>query len=265
MECPLSTTDGLELSTRRWRAARPKATVVLVHGFAASASQQAVVAQAEALAEAGYDVFSYDSRGHGTSGGLCTLGDREVLDVAAAVERVRAAGQPVILVGASMGAIAVLRYAATDDAGVAGVVSVSCPASWRPPRNLRGLATMAITRTGPGRLLVRWWMKVRLSPRWTAAAPPVELAASISAPVAVVHGTDDPLFGPSEAMELYRSGPGPRRLDIVPAMGHAFDRHAAAAVRAAVDWVAASCAATVTAARQAVATEGGDGPLAVAG
>jgi alpha-beta hydrolase superfamily lysophospholipase len=266
MECPLSTTDGFKLRARWWRAARPKkATVVLVHGFAASTSQSAVVAQAEALTEAGYDVFSYDSRGHGDSGGLCTLGDLEVLDVAAAVERVRSPDHPVVLVGASMGAIAALRYAAREAPGVAGVVSISCPASWQPPRSLRGLATMAITRTGAGRLLIRRWMKVRLSPCWTGATPPVELAASISVPVAVVHGTDDRMFAPSDAEKIYRSCPGPRRLDIVPAMGHAFDRRAAAAIRAAVDWVVANCSATVAGARQAVAKHDGDPPLAVAG
>jgi alpha-beta hydrolase superfamily lysophospholipase len=241
MEGPLSTTDGLVLGIRRWEARRPRATVVLVHGFAASTTQPALVAQAEALVAAGYEVVAYDSRGHGCSSGVCTLGDLEALDVAAAVDRVRPSGLPVVLVGASMGAIAALRYAAREeDPGVAGVVSVSCPAAWRPPRSLQGVLTVAMTRTRLGRVIVRRHMKVRLSPRWSAPASPVELAARIRVPVAVVHGEADRLFPPTEAVRIYRHCRGPRRLDVVPAMGHAFDRFATAAIRAAVDWVLAT-------------------------
>lgn len=237
VEVPLSTSDGCTLHSRRWEVPHPRATVVLVHGFAASCAQPAVVAQAEALVARGYAVLSYDSRGHGESGGVCTLGDSEINDVAAAVERAGADGCGVLLVGASIGAVAVLRYAATGDERVQGVVAVSCPAAWRPPRTPQALLTMALTRTRFGRRLVTHHMKVRLSPKWTAPAPPNAVVGHIKVPVALIHGEEDRFIKPAEALEIYRRCRGPRRLDVVPGMGHAYDPFGIAAVSAAVDWV----------------------------
>ena len=127
----LGTCDGIELAVREWGASgEPRATVVLVHGLAATKDHPELVTVADALADRGLDVIAYDARGHGASGGLCTLGDLERHDVAAAVELARSHGRPVVVVGASMGGIAVLRYAATDP-DLAGVVTVSSPADWR--------------------------------------------------------------------------------------------------------------------------------------
>ena len=66
--------------------------------------------------------------------GESTLGDLERHDVAVAVEVARERSERVVVVGASMGAIAALRYAVTDD-DLAGTVIVSCPAGWRLPHN----------------------------------------------------------------------------------------------------------------------------------
>src|SRR3954452_19709176 len=101
----LRTEDGLHLPARWWHADHARAVVVLVHGFTASKDDPAVGAVAERMQSAGDDVVSYDARRHGASAGLSTLGDMEPRDVAAAVEAVRAHALPIIVVGASMGAI----------------------------------------------------------------------------------------------------------------------------------------------------------------
>ena len=80
-----TTHDSVELAGRRWLHERPSVAVVLVHGFAASADDPLVVAVAETLHTRGFEVVSYDSRGHGRSSGESTLGDLERHDVAAAV------------------------------------------------------------------------------------------------------------------------------------------------------------------------------------
>src|SRR3954469_2238102 len=134
----LRTEDGLHLPARWWHADHARAVVVLVHGFTASKDDPAVGAVAERMRAAGYDVISYDARGHGASAGLSTLGDMERHDVAAAVDAARPRGMPLILVGASMGAIAVLRHAAECE-GLAGVVTVSSPSRWELPRNWRSV------------------------------------------------------------------------------------------------------------------------------
>lgn len=235
----LATSDGLTLRSRRWEHPAPRATVVLVHGFAASSCDGALVRQAEALREAGLEVVSYDSRGHGESDGECTLGDLERHDVAAAVDDAATDGRPVIVVGASMGAIAVLRYAATTSRHLAGVVAVSCPAAWRAPRSAQGILAAALTQTSVGRRLADRAMRVRLSPVWTNAEPPTALVERIGVPLALVHGQGDRFIRPADGVELYRHARDPKRLDLVPGMGHAYDVLGVAPITSSVEWVLA--------------------------
>ena len=108
----LTTVDGIRLAAHTHCVAAPRGSVVVAHGFTASATHADVEALAGALGAAGYDVVTYDARGHGDSEGQCTLGDLERHDVAAAVQATNPASGPVVLVGVSMGAIAVLRHAA---------------------------------------------------------------------------------------------------------------------------------------------------------
>lgn len=231
-----TTTDDLVLTGRNWlRTETPRAAVVLVHGFSASANDPNVRALAEALHDDGLDVVCYDARGHGTSEGHSTLGDLERHDVAAAVDAARDRSDRVVLVGASMGAIAAVRYAAAAD-GVAGLVSVSCPSRWRLPRNVHGVFAAGLTRTRIGRALASRWMGVQVAPRWTNPTPPAELVPQVRAPVAFVHGAADRFIPASDAEELFALAHEPRRLEIVPAMGHAFEPQSVPAVRDAVDW-----------------------------
>src|SRR4051812_33709605 len=125
------TVDGVALSMRGERAtgdARDVA-VVVAHGFGASKDEPRVDAVARSLRAAGFSTVTYDARGHGESGGASTLGVLERHDVAAAADVARELAPRVVLVGASMGAIAVLGHAAGRD-DVAGVVTVACPAAW---------------------------------------------------------------------------------------------------------------------------------------
>lgn len=232
----ITTPDGLALDARWWEPSRPSGTaVVLVHGFTGSKDDPELVAVARALREAGHLVLGYDARGHHRSEGVCTLGDLERLDVAAAVELARARADRVVTVGASMGGIAVLRHASTDP-DLAGVVSVSSPALWRLPRNVRTLLAAAITRTGIGRRVAEHRMHVRIASEWTDPDPPAALASRISVPLAVVHGRRDRFVAASEAMELVAAAPCARLL-LVAGMGHAFDAAAVPAVATAVGWV----------------------------
>jgi len=230
--------DGVRLVGRRWAARTTDATtVVLAHGFAASSSDAKVVALAEVLVEQGHAVVSVDSRGHGASGGAATFGDAERLDVDAAVT---AAGPgPVVLVGASMGAIGVLRHAAdlrrTPD--VVGVVTVSCPARWALPRNVRGVLSAALTHTPPGRWLARRYLGVRIAEPGPRPAPPVELVPEVGVPLALIHGRSDPFIPVADAELLASAARGPRRLDVVEGMGHAFVPESIEPVVTAIDWV----------------------------
>jgi uncharacterized protein len=232
----IRTADGLTLHGRWWRPAWSRGTaVVLVPGFTGSKDDPKFVAVARSLSDAGHTVLGYDGRGHHRSTGECTLGDLERFDVAAAAALARTGADHVVTVGASMGAIAVLRHAAAER-DVAGVVSVSSPALWRLPRTGQAFLAAAITRTNGGRRLARRVMNVRIASEWSDPDPPTMLAARIDVRLAVVHGRRDRFIRMSEATELAAAAPN-GRLVLVPGMGHAFDAAAIPAVAAAVEWV----------------------------
>src|SRR6476619_5040695 len=91
----LTTVDEVTLAGRHWPSSDTpsergqSATVVITHGFAASKDDAAVLAVTHALRARGHAVLTYDGRGQGDSDGLCTLGDAERHDVAAAVAAAR--------------------------------------------------------------------------------------------------------------------------------------------------------------------------------
>jgi pimeloyl-ACP methyl ester carboxylesterase len=238
----LHTADGLTLTADAWLPGEPPTSaVVLAHGFTAHRRDPSVMAMAHDLRDAGHAVVVPDMRGHGQSDGLCSLGDREGLDVAAAAAAARDLAPRVVLVGASLGAIAVLRHG-VDDPDLTGVVTVSSPAQWKV-RSPRAALAAALTRTGAGRRLARR-LGARLDPTWRWSEPPDALAARLMVPLAVVHGTGDRFMPASEAEILHASGAtanptaprGRRRLDLVPDMGHSFCTRGLDAVTDAVAW-----------------------------
>jgi alpha-beta hydrolase superfamily lysophospholipase len=239
----LATADGVRLAARWWEPASANGdAVVLVHGFAARMDQPAVGEVARHLVAAGHSVLTYDSRGHGESGGLCTLGELERLDVDAAVAAAAGHADRVVVVGTSMGGVAVLNYMAansaiTNGAGARGAVVVATPARWEIPRTWRGAASVVLTQTGPGRAMAARRFRTRLAVRPNRGEPPVERICQVATPVAVVHGLDDRFLPPAAATALFTAAREPRRLDLVPGMGHGFCAAALGPVESAVAWV----------------------------
>lgn len=230
------TADGVGISGLfEQTAGSSRATIVLVHGLAATKDHPHVKALAARLRTRDLDVLSYDSRGHGESGGLCTLGDLERFDVAAAAEWTSQRGGPIVLVGASMGGIAVLRYAPIHPE-LAGVVVVSSPAEWRIPLRMRAVLTIALARTKLGRWVAARRMGVQISPRWNYDETPWDLADRVTCPLAVVHGRRDALIPTRRGLEFHLRADTRRYVVLAHDMGHAFDLRGHDAICAAVDW-----------------------------
>ncbi|TMQ90282.1 alpha/beta hydrolase [Actinomadura soli] len=196
---------------------------VLAHGFTCSWRQPMLRRIAGALNRHG-GVIGLDFRGHGRSGGHSTVGDREVLDVDAAVAAARRRGYGrVAVTGFSMGGAIVVRHAALHG-GVDAVVSVSSPARWY----YRGTVPMrrvhwAIERR-VGRLAVRLARGTRVAPKGWDPVPeaPYEVAGLIApVPLLVVHGDADPFFPLDHGRQLYEAARDPRELWVEPAFGHA--------------------------------------------
>lgn len=129
--------DGVELSGTLWGG--DARAVVLAHMVAGSGEDWAPLA--EELAVGGLTVLAFDLRGHGRSGGMPSPAAAP-LDLEAAVAFVRDRGaDSVVLVGASLGGMAVATVA--GEVGAEGVAIVSAPFSFAGldvlPADLEGL------------------------------------------------------------------------------------------------------------------------------
>src|ERR1700677_3778321 len=241
----LMTSDGVELATRSWSCdGEPRAIVILVHGLSSTKDHPHVVGLAERLRAQSLDVLSYDARGHGESGGLCTLGDSERNDVAAAVAFARSRYHRVALVGASMGAVAAMAYAASDP-DLAGVVVVSSPADWRIPFRIRAVLLVILARTKLGRFVAERHSHVRIYPEWNPSEPPRSVAKRVASavPLAIVHGRNDRLIPFHFSLTVSSTDMPEAHAVVVPGMGHAFDPVGYGPICDALEWVldAATC------------------------
>lgn len=197
--------------------------LVLAHGFTGAWRQPTTRRIAAALNKVG-GVIAIDFRGHGRSGGRSTVGDREILDIDAAVRHARHLGyERVGLVGFSMGGAVVVRHAALHG-GVNAVVAVSAPARWyyRDTKPMRRVH-WAIERRS-GRLAARVVRRTRIAGGAWAKVPeaPHEVAERIApTPLLIVHGDQDPFLPVDHAEQLYGAARDPRELWIEPGYGHA--------------------------------------------
>ena len=192
--------------------------MVLVHGFSHSCRTPRIHAFAHLLARSVHVVVP-DLRGHGRSGGACSLGVEEPLDVAAAV----AAAPPGCPSSPSGSAWAAPPSSCTAGllGGVAGVVAVSSPAwagAWDTPgtRRVRGTPPrrpgggVGSGCCGPG------------SPTTCEAVPDArDLAAAIApAFTLVVADPADHYFSEEHPRSIYEWANEPKDLWLLPGTGH---------------------------------------------
>jgi pimeloyl-ACP methyl ester carboxylesterase len=224
--------------------------IVVAHGFTLSWQRPNVWRIANRLNPIA-GVLSFDFRGHGRSGGLSTLGDREIRDLDVVVRWARELGyQRVAVVGFSMGASIALRHAGLVG-GVDAVVSVSGPGRWyyRGTESMRRVHFAVEHRIG--RYVTRRWLKTRIaSDGWKLVpVPPAEAAAKISpVPLLIVHGDQDHYFPPEHARQLYMAADEPKELWLIPGMGHAEASCGQELVDRIGRWVEAAVASGETAA-----------------
>ncbi|MGW2178138.1 alpha/beta hydrolase family protein [Streptomyces sp. NPDC001732] len=243
--------------------------IVVAHGFTGSVDRPAVRRAAGVFARRAA-VVTFSFRGHGGSGGRSTVGDREVLDLAAAVAWARSLGhRRVVTVGFSMGGSVVLRHGALyrgrtrnggGDAGTGGaekhegriaarpqahadaVVAVSAPARWY----YRGTAPMrrvhwVVTRP-TGRLVGRYGLRTRIDRNgWDQVPlPPVGAAGLIApTPLLVVHGDRDPYFPLDHPRMLADAAGDGAELWLERGMGHAENAADEGLLTRIADWAVA--------------------------
>lgn len=242
--------------------------IVVAHGFTGSLDRPAVRRAARTFARHAA-VVTFSFRGHGRSGGRSTVGDREVLDLAAAVRWARELGHArVATVGFSMGGSVVIRHAALGGprapvtagssspsgtqsrhegrtgARTDAVASISAPARWY----YRGTAPMrrvhwVISRRA-GRLVGRYGLRTRIHHKDWDPEPlsPVEAVPLIPpTELLIVHGDRDTYFPLDHPYSLAEAAPeGAAELWIETGLGHAENAAEPALLHRVADWLVAA-------------------------
>ena len=206
--------------------------VVVVHGFSGG-HRHGSHARLLGWFEKHFTVIAIDQRGHGSSGGGCTLSYLEVLDLDAAVAWARERGaKQVVTVGFSMGCSTVLRHAALTNPNTVrseydqqlvvtnspdAVIGVGGAAYWyfRGSRQMYLLHTLV--KFGWGRKIIKDRFGVNLSMNsWPEENDPRRLeiqpldptgsvAAAAPLPLLIVHGSKDNYFPDAHAHQLIAS------------------------------------------------------------
>lgn len=199
-ELALRTGDGQRLHGW-WVQARsgPLGHVLLCHGNAGNVGDR--VLHAAVLSAVGFDVLLFDYRGYGRSSG--TPGERGTYrDARAALAcLLRQPGVDstrVLYLGESLGGAVALELALAHPP--AGLVLLSAFTSVRDMGRMHyGLIPTAIIPD---------------------AYPSLRRVGDLRAPLLVLHGEDDAIVPPGHGRALFDAAPEPKRLLIVPGVGH---------------------------------------------
>lgn len=172
--------DGLVLPWRAWLpVGEPKAVVLALHGMNDYA--QAFALPGTALAAAGIAVFAYDQRGFGEAPhrGFWPGTERLVADLREATELLaeRYPGQPLYLLGESMGGAVVIAAMTRAHAPEVDGVILSAPAVW-------GYDEMGMIPR------VSLWVARRLVPGMTATGSGLKIQATDNLPLLQAFSTD---------------------------------------------------------------------------
>lgn len=211
--------DGRDLEAWYIPAARSRGVVAVFPGFGRAKASH--LSTAKILNELGYDALLVDFYGTGGSkGSYTTIGWLEAHDVGTAARHARllAGAKPVVLLGTSMGAAAVMRAVALGEARPDAVVLES-PYLRFLSSVKRRFELMRFPVTTP----FAEWMVVwgSLLHGFNAfSMNPVEYAREVKVPALALFGEEDLTIKPDEARELYDAIAGPKTLKIFPGIGH---------------------------------------------
>jgi alpha-beta hydrolase superfamily lysophospholipase len=203
---------GVKLTGWRCRASGTrKGTLVYLHGIADN--RTSAVGTIQRFGRRGMDVIAYDSRAHGDSdGAACTYGFFEKEDLRRVLDTATAG--PIVLLGTSLGAAVALQLSA-DDGRVTGVVAVETFS------DLRSAAVERAPFIFVSGLVTRTFRVAEQRGQFQVdAVSPEKAAASITAPVLLIHGDADVDTSPEHSRRVFAALRSPKRLMIVPGATH---------------------------------------------
>jgi fermentation-respiration switch protein FrsA (DUF1100 family) len=220
-ELSLNTSEGIPL--RCWLlkpSGTPRGTVIYLHGV--SECKIAGLPVARVLLSKGFNVFLYDSRRHGESGGVfCTYGFYEKHDASRIISHLLTRSDTAIgkigLFGNSMGAAVAIQVAASDSR-VTAVVAES------------GFSTLrTIFDDYQKRMIKLPWHYLRnivikrseyLAHFKANAVSPLAAVQHVHVPLFVLHGTADELIRPSYSETVWAQANKPKELWLLRGARH---------------------------------------------
>ena len=217
----ITTAEGIPLHS--WlipATGTARGTVIFLHGV----SECVIVGLpiARRLHDAGFNVFLYDSRRHGDSGGnFCTYGFYEKHDTSTAIsyleDRTDLHIGKIGLMGSSMGAAVAVQVAALD-ARVASVLAES------------GFATLRTVYDEYQKRIIKIpWHYLRnmvikrsehIAHFKASAVSPLEAVREVKVPVFFMHGTTDNLIKHTYTERVYANANEPKELWLIQGARH---------------------------------------------
>lgn len=216
----LKTAEGIDLSCWLIKAAHARGTIIYLHGV--SESKIVGIPFAKILHDKGFNVFLYDSRRHGDSGGkYCTYGFYEKHDVGTIIdyllERDDVHVGNIGLFGVSMGAAIAIQVAAIDRR-VSAIVAES------------GFATLRTIFDDYQKRVVKLpWHYLRnlvikrsehLAHFRANAVSPLDAIKAIHIPILIIHGTADNLIKHTYSETLFQNTDEPKELWLIEGAKH---------------------------------------------
>ncbi|MBI4534763.1 MAG: alpha/beta hydrolase [Ignavibacteriae bacterium] len=216
----LKTAEGIDLSCWLIKAPRSKGTIIYLHGV--SECKIVGLSLAKHLHDRGYNVFLYDQRRHGDSGGtFCTYGFYEKHDTSTIINYLESRDDLTVgrigLFGASMGAAIAIQVASIDKR-VAAVVAES------------GFATLrTIFDDYQKRMIKLPWHYLRnivikrsehLAHFKANVVSPLDAVKNVHVPIFIIHGTADDLIKYTYSRQLYENTGDPKEPWLIEGAKH---------------------------------------------
>jgi alpha-beta hydrolase superfamily lysophospholipase len=198
--------------------ASPKGMVIAFPGY--GSSKDTLCHHAVEFHDMGYAVLLVDFRGCGGSGGsTTTVGFKEADDVAAAVAYARNTfgPQPIILVGESMGAAAILR-AVADGQVAADALILESPFDKLLTTVENRFHSMGMPTFPFAPMLVFWGGVQQGYPAYKHN--PMDYAGSVHTPTLIFHGGLDARVSIQQSRAVFDHLAGPRQFELFPNAGH---------------------------------------------
>lgn len=204
--------DVWVINARGTKSAKPRGTVILLHGMGEYKAKYLGVGKN--LAKRGFDVVLIDLRCHGRSGGkYITCGAKEKQDVKTVLDTLirekKVVPNPLYVFGVTFGGATAIQYAAIEP-NVRGVVVI---APWKDTASkARRDVGLLMSEEDFQKVLAEAGKIADFNPQTTSA---VKDAAKLTCPVYIIHGMFDWVVPLSDSQAILAVLPGPKKLKII--------------------------------------------------